>query len=174
MSKKALIIVGPEFEDIELLYPLYRLREEGLEVDVTTHPSFGEVVEGKHGYKVRVTKSLEEVRIEDYELLVLPGGRGPERIRVYSEIVDLVVKFLESKKKIAAICHGPQLLISAEVKKKGLISGRKMTCVPTIKDDLVAVGALWEDKPVVVDDNLITSRVPPDIPAWMREVIKAL
>lgn len=174
MVRRALMIVGPEFEDIEALYPYYRLKEEGFEVDVVSYPKFGAEIEGKHGYRIRVNKKLEEINVEDYDLLVLPGGRGPERLRVYDEIIDCVVKFIEAGKKIAAICHGPQLLISAEVKKRGLIRGRRMTCVPTIKDDLIAAGVLWEDKPVVVDGEFITSRIPSDIPYWMREVLRSI
>ncbi|MEM2579559.1 MAG: DJ-1/PfpI family protein, partial [Desulfurococcaceae archaeon] len=112
---KVLIIIGPEFEDIEVLYPLYRLKEIGLEVDVAA-PTRG-AISGKHGYTVEANLALSQVKPEEYIALVIPGGRGPERIRATSreEAVRIVSHFVESGKPIAAICHGPQLLISANV-----------------------------------------------------------
>ncbi len=174
IMKKILILAGPEFEDIELLYPYYRLLEEGFEVDIVSHPDYGSLLTGKHGYTARVTKNPSEVDVKEYAALVLPGGRGPERIRVYKDIVDIVLGFALEDKLIAAICHGPQLLISASLREPKILRGRKVTSVPSIRDDLVAAGAIWVDAPVVVDDNLVTSRIPKDIPDWMREVIKRI
>ena len=174
MARKALILAGPEFEDLELLYPMYRLMEEGFQVEVTSHPRYGDTLKGKHGYTVRVTVKPSDVRVEDYAVLVLPGGRGPERIRVFPEIVGIVREFLETGKPVAAICHGPQLLISASIGKPELLKGRRVTSVPTIKDDLIAAGAEWIDSPVVVDGNLVTARIPPDLPHWMKTLIEKL
>ncbi len=174
MAEKILIIAGPEFEDVELLYPYYRLLEEGFKVDVMSHPRYGDTLKGKHGYSVRISVKPGDARVEDYKALVLPGGRGPERIRVFPEIVGMVREFVESGKPVAAICHGPQLLVSASIGRPELLRGRRVTSVPTIKDDLLAAGAEWVDQPVVVDGNLVTARIPPDIPQWMKAFLEKL
>jgi len=165
--KKILFLVGPEFEDIELYYPLYRLQEEGYET-ITAGPS-RDVVPGKRGYSVRPDLAFEEVDPSEYVGLVLPGGRGPERIRNNRHVRRIVRHFFDEGKPVAAICHGPQVLISA-----GVLRGRRATSYPGIKDDVVNAGAEWLDQPVVVDGNLVTARIPPDMPQWMREYIKLL
>lgn len=164
---KALIITAEGFEDIELLYPYYRLQEAGYETHIAA--PLGKSVRGKMGYQVDPTLSLKEVDPQDYDVLVLPGGRGPERVRLYcrEEAKRIVSSFIENGKPVAAICHGPQLLLTA-----GKVVGRRLTSYPGIRDDLEAAGANWVDEPVVVDDNLVTSRVPSDIPLWMREFIR--
>ncbi len=166
---KILILVGPEFEDIELLYPYYRLIEEGYIVEVAA-PS-KERITGKHGYSILPDKSISEVNPEEYVALVIPGGRGPERIRYYAreDAVRIVQHFMDNNKPVAAICHGPQLLISAD-----RVRGRRLTSYPGIADDVVMAGGSWTNKTVVVDGNLVTARVPDDIPYWMREFIKLL
>ncbi|MEM3913213.1 MAG: type 1 glutamine amidotransferase domain-containing protein [Desulfurococcaceae archaeon] len=168
MTKKVLFLIGPEFEDLELFVPMYRLIEEGYEV-VIASPNGGLVV-GKHGYSIQTIK-LTEVNPDEYVALVLPGGRGPERIRALArnEAVRIVKAFADSGKPIAAICHGPQLLISANI-----VKGRKITSYPGIADDVVNAGGFWINEPVVVDENIITSRVPDDLPYMMREFIKLL
>ena len=163
---KILILAGEEFEDVELIYPLHRLKEEGYEVIIASNK--GEL-KGKRGYIIRVDKMFNEVNPEDYDALVLPGGRGPERIRIDKKAVEIVRHFFEKNKPVAAICHGPQLLISA-----GVVKDRHLTSYIGIRDDLIAAGANWEDKPVIVDDKLVTSRHPGDLYAWMREFIKVL
>ncbi len=166
--RKILIIVGPEFEDIEVLYPLYRFREEGWEVHIA---SYTEELVGKFGYRIKVDKLLKEVNPEEYDVLVIPGGHGPEGIRLFAkeDAVRIIRYFDENKKPILAICHGPQLLISA-----GIVRGRRLTSFWGIKDDLMAAGAEWIDSEVVVDRNLITARIPRDIPAWIREAMKLI
>ncbi len=165
---KVLILAGMEFEDVELLYPLYRLKEEGFEVVIA---SYTKELVGKKGYKVKVDLLLDEVKPEEYIALVIPGGRGPERLRAYArdKAIKIVKHFVENNKPIAAICHGPQLLISA-----GAVKGKKVTSYPGIRDDLEVAGAKWVDAEVVVDGNIVTARVPNDIPAWFREFIKLL
>ncbi len=169
MTKKILIITGPEFEDIEVLYPLYRLREEGYEVEIAA--PWKKSLTGKHGYVIEPDKELSEINPEEYIALVIPGGRGPERVRYYarSEAVRIVKHFVKNNKPIAAICHGPQLLISADA-----VKGRKLTSYPGIMDDIIHAGGEWVDQPVVVDNNIVTARIPSDIPYWMREFIKLL
>jgi len=168
MVNKVLMIVGPEFEDIEVLYPYYRLIEEGFEVIIAA-PSEGRV-EGKHGYVVSAV-ALSKVNPEEYVALVIPGGRGPERIRASAreEAIRIVKHFADAGKPIAAICHGPQLLISA-----GVTRGLRLTSYVGIADDVRASSGEWVDQPVVVDKNFVTARIPPDLPYWMREFIKLL
>lgn len=164
---KALIITASGFEDVELLYPYYRLLEAGFEVTVAA-PSRGEV-QGKMGYKVKAEASFSEVDPGDYEVLVIPGGRAPERVRLSGEALDIVRHFFSSDKPVAVICHGPQVLISA-----GVVRGRRLTSYWGVKDDVIAAGGVWVDEPVVVDGNLVSSRYPGDIPFWMREFMRLL
>lgn len=164
---KALIISADNFEDSELLVPYYRLKEEGIEVDVASIRK-GKI-KGKHGYEVEANKSLKEIKPDNYDILILPGGKAPEAIRKEKEAQEIARHFVENNKPVAAICHGPQTLISA-----GLLKGRHATCYKTVAEELKASGAIYEDKEVVVDGNLITSRQPADLPAFMREVMKRL
>uniref|UniRef100_A0A7C3RE51 Type 1 glutamine amidotransferase n=1 Tax=Archaeoglobus fulgidus TaxID=2234 RepID=A0A7C3RE51_ARCFL len=164
---KVLILVENDFEDLELFYPLYRLREEGYVVEVAS--SSLDVRVGKKGYQVKPELKYDDVVVEDYDALVIPGGKAPERIRINEKAVEIVRRFLELGKPVAAICHGPQLLISA-----GIVRGRRMTSWIGIRDDLIAAGAEYVDAEVVVDGNIITSRMPDDLPAFCRELIKML
>ncbi|AOL15566.1 peptidase [Sulfolobus sp. A20] len=167
-QKKVLFLVGEEFEDIEVLYPFYRVIEEGFQPVIAWKETNAKVT-GKHGYTLVSDISFKEVRPEDYVALVLPGGRGPERIRTIEEVKNITRAFFELKKPVAAICHGPQILISAN-----LVKGRKLTSVVSIKDDVIAAGGIYIDDKVVVDDNLISSRNPSDLPYFTSTLIKAL
>jgi len=153
---KALIISADNFEDTELLVPYYRLKEEGIHVDLASINKGR--IKGKHGYEVEVNKTLKEVKPDEYDILILPGGKAPEAIRKEKEALDIARHFFEKNKPVAAICHGPQTLISAN-----LVKGRHATCYRTVADELKASGAVYEDKEVVVDGNLITSRQPSDL-----------
>jgi len=164
---KVLVLTENDFEDLELFYPLYRLREEGYVVDVAS--SSLNVRVGKKGYQIKPDLKYEDVRAEDYAALVIPGGKAPERIRINEKAVEIVRRFLELGKPVAAICHGPQLLISARA-----VKDRRMTSWIGIRDDLIAAGAEYVDAEVVVDGNIITSRMPNDLPAFCRELIKML
>ncbi len=164
---KALIISADNFEDTELLVPYYRLKEEGIHVDIASIKK-GKI-KGKHGYEVEVSKTLKEVKPNEYDILILPGGKAPEVIRKEKEALEIARHFFEKNKPVAAICHGPQTLISAN-----LLKGRHATCYRTVADELKGSGAVYEDREVVVDGNLITSRQPSDLPAFMREIIKAI
>ena len=164
---KALIISADNFEDSELLVPYYRLKEAGVEVTVASL-NRGSII-GKQGYKVAVDKTFDEVNPDDYAILVLPGGKAPAVVRKEPKALEIARSFFAGGKPVAAICHGPQILISA-----GLLQGRRATCYRSVADELKEAGALYEDQEVVVDANLITSRQPADLPAFMRETMKQL
>ena len=164
---KALILVGNGFEDSEFFYPYYRLKEEGISVDVAS-PG-GEKVSGKHGYSFEANRSISDVKAADYDLLVLPGGKGPESVRLEPNAVKVTKEIFEADKTVAAICHGVLVLISADV-----LRGRKGTCWKGVRDDMKVAGAEYQDREVVVDGNLITSRQPDDLPAFCREVFAAI
>ena len=162
---KALILSADNFEDSELLVPLYRLREAGFEVDIASDKR--DNLRGKHGYEVQVNKLISEVAAADYQLLLLPGGRAPAAIRNIPAVQEIARTFMNEGKPIAAICHGPQILISA-----GVLRGRKATCYKEVMTELREAGAQYEDSEVVVDGNLVTSREPKDLPAFNRELMR--
>lgn len=164
---KALIISADEFEDSELLVPYYRLREEGMEVDIASL-SRGRIA-GKHGHGVEANLALEEVHAEDYAVLVVPGGRAPQAVRKSGAALAIVQSFFQRNLPVAAICHGPQVLITA-----GVLGGRHATCYKSVAHEMHAAGALYEDKEVVVDGNLVTSRQPADLPAFMRALMQLI
>jgi protease I len=164
---KALILAADDFEDLELMYPYYRLQEAGIDVDVAA--SRAGTVTGKHGYAVKTTRVFSELDAAQYDLLVVPGGRAPEAVRLHARAVAVAKAMFEAGKLVAAICHGAQVLISA-----GVLNGKNATCWKGIRDDLKAAGGSYSDRPVVVDGNLITSRCPDDLPAFCREIFKAL
>lgn len=164
---KALIISADKFEDSELLVPYYRLLEEGLQVDIASMSN--EPIKGTHGYEVNVTKSFSQVRPDEYDILILPGGKAPEAVRKEARAVELARDFFLKGKPVAAICHGPQTLITA-----GLLKGRRATCYRTVAEELKDAGAIYEDKEVVVDANLVTSRQPSDLPAFLRETVSLI
>lgn len=164
---KALILAGDGVEDMEMFYPYYRLKEEAAETTVAT-PG-GVDITGKHGYPVKADCDCASIRSDEYDLLILPGGKGPESVRLDEDAVRVTREMVERGGVVAAVCHGAQVLISAEV-----LSGRTATCWPGVRDDLKAAGARYVDEEVVVDGSLITSRCPDDLPAFMREVLSAV
>jgi protease I len=164
---KALIVSADHFEDSELLFPFYRLQEEGLQVDIASLAR-GKI-NGKHGYEVVVDKALRDVDPNDYGLLILPGGKAPTKLRREPAAIAIAQDFMRSNKPVAAICHGPQILITA-----GVLQGRRATCYRSVAEELQESGALYEDQEVVVDGKLVTSRQPSDLPAFMREIVRLL
>ena len=164
---KALIISADNFEDSELLVPYYRLKEEGIEVDIASMKK-GKI-KGKHGYEVRVDKTLKKVKPDDYDLLLLPGGRAPEAVRKEEQAVKIAKDFFGKDKPVSAICHGPQLLITAD-----LVKDRRATCYKSVAEELKDAGGIYQDKEVIVDGNLVTSRQPSDLPAFLRETMRML
>ena len=164
---KVLFLSADGFEDLELIYPLHRIKEEGHEVYVASFQR-GKIT-GKHGYSVNVDLSFDEVDPDEFDALVLPGGKAPEIVRLNEKAIAITKKMFEDGKPVASICHGPQILISA-----GVLKGRKGTSTITIRDDVINAGAEWVDTEVVVDGNWVSSRHPGDLYAWMREFVKLL
>lgn len=164
---KALIISADNFEDTELLVPLYRLKEEGIDVDIASMKKGS--IKGKHGYEVEANRSLSNIKPEDYDILILPGGKAPGAIRKDKNALKIAQHFFQNNKPVSAICHGPQTLISA-----GLLRGKRATSYKSVASEMKDAGVLYEDKEVIVDGNLITSRQPSDLPAFMRETMKKL
>ena len=176
---KILIIGGDAAEALEILYPYFRLKEEGWEVHIAApskkviktvvhdfEPGFDTYTE-KPGYRLKADLSFEEVNPEEYDGLVIPGGRLPEYIRTYPDVERIVTHFFRARKPVAAICHGPLILTAY-----GLARGRTMTAYGVLRYDVERAGARYVDKEVVIDRNLVTSRAWPDNPAWMREFIR--
>jgi protease I len=164
---RALIVTADLFEDSELLKPWHRLAEAGCEVDVAA-PERGPI-RGKHGATAEAGLALHEVNPEDYALLVLPGGKAPDRLRHQAPALAIARAFFRAGKPVAAICHGPLILLSA-----GLLRGRHATCYRTVAAELLREGVLYEDREVVVDGSLVTARQPSDLPAFLREMIALL
>jgi protease I len=168
-GKRVAILVEDEFEDRELSGPLEALRAAGADVTIVG-PTKGASYRGKRG-DVSVTADMAagDARMGDFDALVIPGGHAPDKMRLRHAMVDLTRDAMEAGKPVAAICHGPQLLISANA-----LRGRTLTCWPSIAIDVKNAGGLYVDKPVVEDGNLITSRKPDDVPVFNEAIIRAL
>jgi protease I len=164
---KILILSADGFEDSELLVPLARLRETGRQVDIGSFTTG--TIHGKHGESAHANCALSGIRPEDYDALLLPGGLAPTALRRDAQVLALVRHFFAVGKPVAAICHGPQVLISA-----GVLSGRTATAYRSVAHELKTAGAHYRDAEVVVDGNLVTSRTPADLPAFLREFIAKL
>jgi protease I len=165
---KIAILAENQYEDLELWYPYYRLKEEGADVKIIGTGS-AEVYKSKHGYDVKVDSTVDNVRADQFDAVIVPGGWAPDYMRRYPKMVEFVKQVNNNNKIIAAICHAGSLLVSAEVLK-----GKTVTCFKAIKDDIINAGAKYIDKEVVVDKNLVTSRHPSDLPAFSRELITVL
>jgi len=169
LSGKSVIILAEEmYNEYELWYPYYRLKEAGAEVTLVGSGS-SETYKAKSGLEVTVDTTADRVSAANYDGIVIPGGYAPDRMRRYPSMVKLVRDFFEAAKVVAAICHAGWMLASAEILK-----GKTVTCFFAIKDDLIHAGANYVDQEVAVDGNLITSRQPDDLPAFMRAVIAGL
>ncbi|HHY47860.1 MAG TPA: type 1 glutamine amidotransferase [Firmicutes bacterium] len=186
-NKKVAILVSNEFEDIELLYPLIRLSEEGAWITIGTlqigfhpRPAFPDKpITGRFGSTVPPIvlregrrfdlKPIADMNPDDYDALIVPGGFSPDYLRRDPKTLEFVRGIHKLNRPIASICHGPWLLISA-----GIVRGKNMTCVSAIKDDLINAGANYQDAAVVVDGNLISSRTPDDLPDMCLALIEAM
>jgi len=171
--KKGIIISGSLAQDHEFIYPYYRLLEEGVELDVCLlegKPVVGILGTALPPNKEQVVKKIEDIKVADYDILVLPGGvKAMEKVRQNKDIIKFISDFDKEKKIIACICSGAQLLISAKV-----VKGRKIAGYYSMKDDLINAGANYTDLPAVIDDNIITTAHYKDMGPWMKEVIKKL
>ena len=166
--KKVIIMVEQMFNTFEFWYPYYRLKEAGAEVVVVGSGSAAEYT-GKPGTEVKVDANADEISFSEFDGVIIPGGYAPDHMRRYPKMVQIVKDLYEAGKVVATICHAGWMLASANI-----LEGKKVTSFFAIKDDLVHAGANWVDAEVVVDDKLITSRKPDDLPAFMRAVIEAL
>ncbi|MDD3828981.1 MAG: type 1 glutamine amidotransferase [Anaerolineae bacterium] len=167
-GKRVAVLAENMYQELELWYPLLRLREAGAETLVVGTGSAATYT-SKHGYPVDVDAVAGELRAADVDAVVVPGGYAPDLMRRYPAMVGLVREAFEQGKVVAAICHAGWLLVSA-----GILQGKKATCFFAIKDDLVNAGATYVNQEVVVDGNLITSRTPMDLPAFCMAIVDAL
>ena len=166
-GKHVAVLAEDLYEDLELWYPVYRFREAGAKVTVVGGGASGYT--SKHGYPVTPDATAEKVNAADFDAVIIPGGYAPDRMRRHKAMVDMVRDVFARGKVVAAICHGGWMLASADV-----LRGRKATGFFAIKDDLVNAGARYEDREVVRDGNLVTSRKPEDLPAFCRTIIQTL
>lgn len=167
-GKKIAVLAENQYEDLELWYPVLRLREAGAEV-VITGVTAGEVYQSKHGYPAKADAGAGEVDAGQFAAVVIPGGYAPDYMRRHKTMLDLVKKIDQQGGVVAFICHAGWVPISA-----GIVKGRRVTSVGAIKDDLINAGASWVNEEVVVDGRMVSSRGPDDLPAFCREIIKLL
>lgn len=166
-GKRIAILVEDQYEDLELWYPALRFREAGAEVTLLGPRKAA--FHSKHGYPAEADVPVDDVRAESFDAVIIPGGYAPDRMRRSRRLVEFVRDAHRREKVIAAICHGGWMLVSADV-----LRGRKATAFFSIRDDMVNAGAEFVDEEVVRDGNLVTSRVPKDLPAFCRTIIQAL
>ena len=167
-GKHLLILVGDIYEDLELWYPKLRMEEAGASVIVAGLEK-SVTYTGKNGYPCTSDAAIRDMRAVDFEGLIVPGGFMPDKLRRDPELLHLVQSFAESEKLVAAICHGGWIPISAKV-----YEGVRVTGSLGIKDDLINAGAIWEDAPVIVDRNFVSSRKPDDLPDFCRGILQVL
>ena len=167
-GKRIAVLAEDRYQELELWYPLLRLREAGADVTVVGREK-GEVHVSERNYEVKADIAADEARAEDYDAIIIPGGYAPDLMRRNPAMVQLVAKIYQQEKVVGAICHAGWMLASS-----GIARGKRLTSVRGIKDDLVNAGATWVDEPVVRDGKLITSRTPSDLPFFCREIISAL
>jgi deglycase len=167
-GKKIAVLVADQYQELEVWYPLLRFREDGAET-VAVGGESGKTYTSKKGYPVVADTSIAEIQAADFDAVVIPGGWAPDFLRQDARMVNFVREMDRAGKVVAAICHAGWMLTSADI-----VRGRKATCFKAIKDDLVHAGARYVDEEVAVEGNLITSRMPTDLPAFCREIAKAL
>jgi protease I len=163
-KKRIAILVGPDYEELEVWYPKYRLEAAGFEVPLVG--TEGQTFKGKYGYPAPVELSLGAVDPATLAGVLAPGGWAPDKLRRDPKVLEIVRQVHAKGAMVATICHGPWILISA-----GIVRGRRMTSTVGIRDDVVNAGATWVDEPVVADGNIISSRVPKDLPAFGEAMV---
>lgn len=166
---KALVLTADQFEDMEVYFPVFRLEEEGW--DVTVAAPTMKAIYGEHGYALKPDTTIDKINPDDYDLLIIPGGSpdgAPSTVRKIKEAQDIAKSFFSKNKPVATICHGPYTLVS-----DGLVKGKHLTSYwyDGVPEEIKNAGGIWEDKDVVVDGNLVSSRWPMDLPAFMKEVM---
>lgn len=161
---KALFLLADQFEDLHLFCLLYRLREEGIAVTLAT-PT-GKAVTGRRGYAAGADMPIREANPSEYDILLIPGGYAPEKLRLREEAVDIARTFMDEARQVVAVGHGVQLLLSA-----GSVAGRHLTCAAEVRDDVRAVGGSYHDEPVVADGNLLTARGHDELPELCRQLL---
>jgi protease I len=162
------VLVEQQYQEMEVWYPVYRLREAGAKVSIVG-PEAGKDYPSKLGYPAKSDKSIKDVKPDDFDAVVIPGGFAPDFLRRTEAIIRFVSDMAEQGKVVAAICHGPWVLCSTQALK-----GKKATCFFAIKDDVINAGAKYVDAEVVRDGNLITSRKPDDLPAFLTVIMQAI
>lgn len=167
-NKKFVAIIHQIFEDLELWYPVIRLREAGAEV-VLAGEKAGNQYTGKNGVPATADIGYDDLDVNEYNGLIIPGGYAPDKMRRYPKVLGFVKQMDDAGKPIGIICHAGWVTISANILK-----GRKVTSVGAIKDDMVNAGANWVDEPVVVDKNLVSSRTPVDLPVYMKAYLNLM
>jgi protease I len=167
-GKKVIALVDDEFEDLELWYPVYRVREEGAEVHLAGLEKDKTYI-GKYGVPAKAEYSWDDLNAADYDGILVPGGWAPDKIRRYSAVLQLVQDFNAAKKPIGQICHAGWVLISAKI-----LEGVTVTSTPGIRDDMENAGAIWKDEAVVTDGHIISARRPPDLPPYGKAFCDAL
>jgi len=167
-GKHVAILTEKQYEDLELWYPYYRLKEAHADVFLVG-PEADETYSSKHGYPAKAQKGIASVHAADIDAVIVPGGFSPDYMRTNAKTVKLVKECTEQGKTVAAICHGGWMLCSAHVLK-----GKRATSYVAIKDDMINAGAHWIDEEVVRDGNIITSRKPQDLPSFMRAILESL
>ena len=165
--KKILTLVDESFEDLELWYPVYRLREEGCQVDLAAKKAG--LYHGKYGVPCQVDLTFDEIRADDYDGLLVPGGWAPDKLRRYPEVLEIVRNINSRNKVIGEICHDGWVLISA-----GILNGKNVTSTVGIRDDMTNAGATWHDVSSIVDGNIVSAQVPSSLPDYMKDYIRVL
>ena len=167
-NKRVAVLVEQKYEEMEVWYPVFRLREAGCQVTLVG-PEAGKTYPSKLGYPAKADVSAADTSADEFDAVVIPGGFSPDYIRRSEPMLKLVRDAFAAGKPVAAICHGPWVLCSTPALK-----GRQATGFHSIRDDVVNAGATWVDKEVCVDGNVITSRTPDDLPAFLKAILKAL
>jgi protease I len=167
-GKRIAILAADLYQEMEIWYPILRFREDGAET-VVVGAEAGKTYSSKKGYPVVSDQSIADVRAKDFDAVIVPGGWAPDTLRQDERMLNFVRELDKTGKVVGAICHAGWVLCSADI-----LRGRKVTCFKAIKDDMIHAGAQYVDEEVVVDGNLITSRMPTDLPAFCREIAKAL
>ena len=165
--KKIIALVSEDFEDLELWYPVLRLKEEGCQVDFVAAEKV--LYHGKYGVPCEVNLTFSDINDKDYDGILVPGGWAPDKLRRYPEVIKMVQNMHKDNKVIGQICHAGWVLASAEI-----LEGKTVTSTPGIKDDLRHAGATWVDKTSVVDGNIVSGRRPQDLPQYMKDYISVL